>query len=53
MPLAYFFWILLLVWMVFGYLGRPANQPYWWGGSLLTFVLFLILGWQVFGGAIK
>jgi len=53
MPLAILFWVLMIVWMVFGYIGRPANAPYYWPGALLNFVLFAILGWAVFGAAIK
>lgn len=53
MPLSILFWVLMIVWAVFGYLGRPASSPFWWGGTVLNFVLFALLGWQVFGAAIK
>lgn len=46
------FWILMLIWLVFGflwhfnYLGGPYGPL---GSTLLLFVLFLLLGWKVFG----
>lgn len=51
MTLGLCFWILMLIWAVFGTLvhfgyGGP------WGASVntvLLFVLFGLLGWQVFG----
>ena len=45
------YWILMLIWLVFGmawhggYIGMYGNL----GMGLLTFVLFLLLGWKVFG----
>ena len=51
MTLGLAYWLLVLVWLVFGallhlgYIGGP-----WVGGNLaLPFVLFVLLGWQVFG----
>jgi hypothetical protein len=45
------FWILMLIWLVFGLAWHfgwiGAYGP--WGGSLLLFVLLLLLGWKVFG----
>jgi hypothetical protein len=47
------FWILMLIWLVFGLLQHfngPLIGPYGPVGNLvLIFVLFLILGWKVFG----
>lgn len=57
MTLAVLFWILMIIWLVFG-LWRdyvPA-QPYplpRLAGNLFLFVLLAILGWQVFGGPVK
>lgn len=53
MSLGLVFWILMLVWLVFGVwsawptLGTKAN-----GGDLLVFILLLILGWKTFGAPI-
>lgn len=53
MPLGIAFWVIMIVWFVFGMvlhfgvIGAAA-----WGAavsSILLFVLFAILGWQVFG----
>jgi hypothetical protein len=47
------FWILMLLWLVFGwfYNSSPGTfGPYGWAGhSLLLFVLLGLLGWRVFG----
>ena len=54
MSLALGFWVLMLIWLIFalswnmGWLG--AHGPL--GSSLLIFVLFLLLGWKVFGAPI-
>lgn len=45
------FWILMLIWFVFGLVWHfgPA-WPYWgFGSGLLLFILLLLLGWRVFG----
>lgn len=48
------FWILMLVWLVCGlgiYLGGYLHlAPV---GALFQFILFALLGWQVFGPAVK
>lgn len=48
------FYIIMLLWLVFGLWsgwpapGVPANyRPL--GGTLLLFILLLLLGWQIFG----
>ncbi|MGA7238556.1 MAG: hypothetical protein WBY44_22930 [Bryobacteraceae bacterium] len=61
MTLQLLFWILMLFWAVFGAWsgytmpatpGQP-NVVRYWGGSLLLFLLLLILGWQTFGAPVK
>lgn len=57
MPLAYIFWLLVILWAVFG-LGYPfivetPNRRVVTGGNLLLFVLIVLLGWQTFGSAVK
>ena len=51
MSLALIFWILMLLWLVFGVWQNWPNRAAFagWGGSLLEFLLFLILGWHAFG----
>lgn len=49
------FWILMLIWLVFslaafgGYAGVYGVRA----GAFLEFVLFALLGWQVFGTPVK
>ena len=48
------FWILMLLWLVFGLwsywpvAGQPPNYRFV-GGNLLLFVLLALLGWHDFG----
>lgn len=49
------FWVLMLVWFVFslmswGGIGGPYMMR---AGGVLEFVLFLLLGWQVYGSPVK
>jgi hypothetical protein len=51
MTLGLAYWVLMLVWAVFGVLTHMGMiTGVWAGGNIvLLFVLFLLLGWQVFG----
>jgi len=57
MPLAYLFWTLYVVAIIFGWWGyyEPA-QPLWYrrvGGYVILWVLVGMLGWHVFGSVVK
>ncbi len=58
MPLSFVFWLLMLLWLIFGIMGMypfPADRRGWAlsaGGFLLWIILF-VLGWAVFGFIIK
>ena len=49
------FWVIMLVWLVFflaifaGFLGPYGAR----GSAALDFILFLLLGWQVYGPPVK
>ena len=56
MSLGLAFWIIMLLWLILGIVWAwPAPSPYpyhaWLplGSTLLLFVLFLLVGWRVFG----
>jgi len=52
MPLAVAFWVVMLIWLLFGlWVGYIPNQPYLrtGGGHILLFIVVAILGWAVFG----
>ena len=57
MPLALLFWVLMLLWLVLGFwTSWPGRQPLPYGpvgSNLLLFVLLGLLGWAVFGAAVK
>lgn len=47
------FWVLMLVWLVFGIWQYYTPDPRLGiGNSLFLFVLFLLLGWKTFGAPI-
>jgi O-antigen ligase len=48
MSLGLAFWILMLLWLVFG-MWRSWPDHYIVGGNLLLFILLLLLGWKAFG----
>lgn len=55
MSFALVYWILMLIWLVFGLWSNwPVSgsnaRPL--GGTLLLFILLVILGWKVFGAPI-
>lgn len=56
MPLGVAFWVLMLVWVVFGFavrVGYVVTEYGSLGSMLLLVMLFGLLGWRVFGPAIK
>ena len=56
MTIGFIFWLFMLLWLVFGvWRGwqAPPPSPFAWGGDLLIFLLFLLLGIQVFGWPIR
>ncbi len=63
MPIGILFWVLMLLWLLFGlywnWPGGPSGQPAGsasfgiLGGNLLLFILLFLLGWKVFGFMIQ
>ena len=51
MTLGLAYWILMLIWFVFGIAEHMGyiGVAYAFGSIVLLFVLFVLLGWQVFG----
>jgi len=50
------FWILMLIWLVFGLWSNWSKIRDDWkptGGTLMLFVLLLLLGWAEFGAPLK
>lgn len=46
------FWILMLLWLIFG-IWSVWPGYYLVGGHVLLWVVIALLGWQVFGAALK
>lgn len=56
MPIAYIFWMLVILWALFGvypFVATTPNQRVIHSGNLLALVLFVLLGLQVFGSVVK
>jgi hypothetical protein len=56
MTIGLLFWILMVVWVVFGasrWWGSPPAAPWAPAGDVLTFILFLLLGIAAFGWPIR
>ena len=59
MTLQIWFWLFMALWLIFGfwrnYSSPVTGQPLFIGigGHVLSFILFAILGWQVFGSPVK
>ena len=52
MSLSIIFWILMLIWAVFGFAGPRLGTWAPLGNTILLFVLLLILGWGTFGAPV-
>ena len=52
MTLGLAFYILMLLWLAFGIWRDWPGNAYVVGGNLMLFLLFLLLGWKVFGAPI-
>jgi hypothetical protein len=57
MPMGFLFWVLMVIWILFGfYNGRSdfrAGNYGGFGGNLLLFILLFLLGWKVFGFVVQ
>ena len=53
MSIGLIFWILMLIWFVWSlpFNSWQSSAPY--AGSILLFILFLLLGWHAFGPPIR
>lgn len=49
------FWVLMLIWLVFGFIvwGGYLGHYGIYGDRLLEFILFLLLGWQTYGPPVR
>lgn len=55
MAIGLLFWILMLIWLVFGSVRdwpAPGTRPWPIVGLGLQWILFAIIGWQLFGPAL-
>jgi hypothetical protein len=53
MGIGLLFWVLMIIWLVFGFMRESfAPNVSLWGNTVLLFILFALLGWAVFGPAL-
>jgi len=54
MSIGLIFWIIMLIWLLFAIAWNRGMTGDWGplGNSLMLFVLFLLLGWKVFGAPV-
>lgn len=54
MTFALIFWVLMLLWLVFGLWGwyAPPHPQWYYGHGMFLFILFLLLGWKIFGAPV-
>ncbi len=57
MPIGFLFWLLMILWFVFGIGGQwyegPNRRYVLAGGAFLIFILFFLIGWKLFGFVIQ
>jgi hypothetical protein len=55
MPRSILFWVLVILWglSILGVFMSPTVIYYTYGNRALEFVLIALLGWQVYGPALK
>lgn len=53
MTLQTWYWLFMALWLFFGIWRDRANLWPAIGGHALQFILFVIIGWQVFGSPVK
>ncbi len=58
MSIGFIFWLLMLLWLIFGFVRAwpavPTESRFGFiGNSLFEFILFFLLGWKVFGFIIQ
>lgn len=51
MPIGILFWMLMVLWIIFGAWANWPNYT-WVGSNLLLWVLLALLGWHDFGAII-
>ena len=56
MPMGILFWVLMILWLIFGFLSGGSGEWSRWafyGDHVLVFVLLALLGWKCFGKPIQ
>jgi hypothetical protein len=56
MTLAFLFWLLMILWLIFGFLVNwptaPGTRPWPLGSHIVLWIVIALLGWRVFGAAL-
>jgi hypothetical protein len=53
MTIGFIFWLLMIIWIVFGGWTNRTDLAGWGRGNFFLFVLLFLLGWATFGWPIR
>ncbi len=55
MTIGFLFWLLIILWLIFGVVGRGplVGDRYWMGNFVFVMILVILLGIKVFGWPIQ
>ncbi len=53
MPMGIAFWVLMILWLVFGLWWNTPNYRGWLAGNWVLFILLALLGWHDFGPPLR
>lgn len=56
MTIAFLYWLLMILWLIFGFVWTgPETSPVYrrYGGHVLLWILLFLVGWKVFGFPLK
>jgi hypothetical protein len=53
MPMGILYWMIFVIWVLFGGYSNRGRPFFDWGGDLILFILLFIIGWKLFGFVIQ
>ena len=53
MPMGILFWVLMILWLLFGFWWNGENWRGFAANNALLFIVIALLGWVVFGPALR
>jgi hypothetical protein len=53
MPMGILFWVLMILWLLFGFWWNGENWRGFAANNVLLFIVIALLGWRVFGAVLQ